>query len=245
MKTFFRSLFSSSINAIVFALIFAGTIGVVVHAQGGDEPLLAKLFGLVSLENNNINLNNKLIINDDPTALIDGVGTINNTASVAINASVAISGNSLDFSNVKPGYIIHAANQMGKVTYIAPDKQSALITALSAFTNFGGPWKYSTNEVVDFKNSQGASVFSVTEDGAFKLSNVFSVAEGDGKSNTIQMWPIEKSFCFLTKVDLEDIDERNEHARCRIQTNSTHWELEAKGDSDANAFCDARCFGWY
>ena len=59
-----------------------------------------------------------------------------------------------------------------------------------------------------------------------------------------------RTFCFLTKVSVEDIDTVGEYASCEISKDGdgTSWQLEAKlgrgGGPDSDVVCEATCISW-
>lgn len=58
----------------------------------------------------------------------------------------------------------------------------------------------------------------------------------------------DDGMCFLTNVQLSNIDSTNEDARCwvRISAGNSTWQLTARvtNSSDASAKCEARCLTW-
>ncbi len=68
-------------------------------------------------------------------------------------------------------------------------------------------------------------------------------AENSG-SSCIYMTSIYSTFCFLTKVDIEETDTSNENARCAIFDNGEDFYLCATlgKSSDADVYCSAECY---
>ena len=255
MKSFFKNLFSSSLNALIFTLIFAGTLGVVAYAQSQPEPLLAQLFDTLNISPHPTTQENLLGIgtttpesplmiesdtdailtfnnNDDswqymqfkrsnerkawmgldngnnfsiakegggniylkdanvgigttePEATLqvsgadtnkyDGTGDITLDVVVPAGTTTNVSGSATMFlRELKPGYTIYVEStlaggndlELGTVSSII-DSNHFVIEAASTITNVSNsPWKYSTNQIAEFKNSQGESVFSISEQG--------------------------------------------------------------------------------
>ncbi len=52
------------------------------------------------------------------------------------------------------------------------------------------------------------------------------------------------TMCFLTTVQLRDVDSGGEDAWCRVYVASGLWTLEAHSEDDADAWCGMRCLLW-
>lgn len=56
--------------------------------------------------------------------------------------------------------------------------------------------------------------------------------------------PHANHFCYLSKVEVEETDSGNEHARCEVSRSGSVWvfvaELGANGDADVS--CSAVCY---
>lgn len=79
------------------------------------------------------------------------------------------------------------------------------------------------------------------------ISGAYNAVKHNNESssgNSIKMTSKNNSMCFLTQVDLEDLDSQSEIAGCRIYVNGNHWYLRAKSSSDSDAWCEARCISW-
>lgn len=83
--------------------------------------------------------------------------------------------------------------------------------------------------------------------GSARVTAEISVTCGDEcSSEEAQLMDASLGFCFLTKVQMDGIDEDGE-SRCRIYLENSFWTIEAthasSGD-DANVVCGARCYQW-
>jgi hypothetical protein len=62
----------------------------------------------------------------------------------------------------------------------------------------------------------------------------------------LNMTPSASTFCFLSKVNFEDIDTNNEFAECKVTRGAVVWTLTATlgagGGPDAEARCSAYCY---
>ena len=74
----------------------------------------------------------------------------------------------------------------------------------------------------------------------------WTVHKNDSGHNITYLVPKNNNFCFLTRVEFEDTDTKNEYARCRIYETVGYWWLEAKlgKSSDADARCTAMCYSY-
>lgn len=87
----------------------------------------------------------------------------------------------------------------------------------------------------------------------FGVSNIFSVESHSsdvtvGGIQTETLTPKGKSFCFLTKVEVEDLHVNGNKSFCEIRETASHWELAAfsnkPGADGSDTVCEARCFDW-
>ena len=75
-------------------------------------------------------------------------------------------------------------------------------------------------------------------------STWFANRENTGGSTFVNMTPRNTTFCYLSKVGIEDTDTGGEMATCRMTRGSVVWTLEAilEKSSDADAHCSAICY---
>lgn len=66
---------------------------------------------------------------------------------------------------------------------------------------------------------------------------------GNGDAN---LGSASRRFCFLTRVEFEDLDSAGEFGRCQLLVSGGNWILRASlgGTIDADAVCGARCFSF-
>ena len=69
----------------------------------------------------------------------------------------------------------------------------------------------------------------------------------NSQSNQISLWRLNynssyQAFCYLSKVQLRDVDTGHENTWCRVSLGGGLWKLQAHaGGSDSDALCRARC----
>lgn len=102
------------------------------------------------------------------------------------------------------------------------------------------------------------SISSIDEDGTVTCEyDYFTYVASSGPyatssyngNDTYYTWPKpsgSSSLCFLTKVQLRDVDGSSEDARCYIEDLTTSWRLVADTETgdDADAMCEMRCIYW-
>ncbi len=80
-------------------------------------------------------------------------------------------------------------------------------------------------------------------DGVFTVTKYANSASDNGQANTTMVSTTD-SFCFLTRVEMEDIDSDGEQAECFIREVSGMYSLRAETDDDSNVWCAATCLQW-
>ncbi len=82
----------------------------------------------------------------------------------------------------------------------------------------------------------------------FTVTTYTAVSNGGGACalTTSNVGPSTPGVCFLTKVELEDIDSNAEQAKCEVITNGStgYKQLQACADDDADAYCGMTCLSW-
>jgi len=82
----------------------------------------------------------------------------------------------------------------------------------------------------------------------FTTSGSYTASAYDNTNDTISttMTSTSTSICFLTRTQLRDIEGGTEYAECVVNTSNGNWRLQAKrySNSDAEAYCAARCLSW-
>jgi hypothetical protein len=72
---------------------------------------------------------------------------------------------------------------------------------------------------------------------AFRTNNA-------GTTTIVTNAPIASTFCFLTRVNVEETDTGTESAQCQVRRTAVVWVLEATlgATSDADVRCSASCY---
>lgn len=83
------------------------------------------------------------------------------------------------------------------------------------------------------------SAHAVSFDSAYTLTR--NNTAGD---YTAVLPPHSNHFCYLSKVEVEETDSGNEHARCEVFRSGTVWLFVAElgASSDADVSCEAICY---
>jgi hypothetical protein len=65
-----------------------------------------------------------------------------------------------------------------------------------------------------------------------------------GTGTVVTNAPVASTFCFLTRVNVEETDTGTESAQCQVRRTAAVWVLEATlgASSDADVRCSASCY---
>lgn len=80
---------------------------------------------------------------------------------------------------------------------------------------------------------------------AVSFDSVYTLTRNNSAGSfTAVLPPHANHFCYLGKIEVEETDSGNEHARCEVFRSGTVWLLEANlgASSDADVSCTAYCY---